>query len=179
MRGYKIIIIIFIEVLMSSCTKTDNSQRDSLRIHFPSVKLNVDPQKMEDAFSMAIATQLYRGLLRYDASGDVRPDLAESWHESEDHRTIKFKLRKTTFSDGTPITARHVQMTFARLFRLGASMAGDIDYIVGSKNFKENLDLSEFGVMPLSDNEVEFKLATPSAIFLNNLPLLIVPYCRF
>jgi hypothetical protein len=39
-------------------------------------------------------------------------------------------------SDGTPITATHVQMTLARLFRLGASMAADIDYLASARQFK-------------------------------------------
>lgn len=154
---------------MAGCTKTDTAKTTELRIHFPAVRLNVDPQRMEDAFSMAIATQLYRGLLRYNAAGDVRADLAESWVESEDHRSFRFKIKKATFSDGTPITAKHVQMTFARLFKLGASMAADIEYIAGAKQFKDTLDISKFGVTPISDNEVEFKLAEPSSIFLKQL----------
>lgn len=153
---------------MMSCT--DKSKDTStLRIHFPSVKMNFDPQRMEDAFSMAIATQLYRGLLRYNATGDIKPDLAESWTESKDHRNYRFKLKKISFSDGTPITATHVQMTFARLFRLGASMAADIDYIQGAKTFKDKPEIANFGVKAISETEVEFQLAEPSAIFLRQL----------
>lgn len=166
---FRIAILFVMGVTMTSCTKNEVSNTSTLRIHFPAVKLNVDPQRMEDAFSMAIATQLYRGLLRYNTTGDVRADLAESWTESSDHRVFRFKLKKMTFSDGTPITPRHVQMTFARLFRLGASMAGDIDYIEGAKHFKESRDLSKFGVKPISETEVEFRLAEPSAIFLKQL----------
>lgn len=169
MHGFKVTTLFIIGVTMASCTKNEISKTSTLRMHFPAVKLNVDPQRMEDAFSMAIATQLYRGLLRYNTTGDVRTDLAESWTESPDHRTFRFKLKKESFSDGTPITAKHVQMTFARLFRLGASMAGDIDYIEGGKQFKEALDLEKFGVKPISENEVEFRLAEPSAIFLKQL----------
>jgi ABC-type transport system substrate-binding protein len=43
-----------------------------------------DPQKMKDAFSMAVVNQIYRGLLRYNSNSDVLPDLAESWSESAD-----------------------------------------------------------------------------------------------
>jgi hypothetical protein len=65
--------------------------------------------------------------LRYDSNGDV----------------------KSTFSDGTPITATHVQMTFARLFRLGASMAADVDYTAGARQFKASHKISDFGVKVL------------------------------
>lgn len=80
MQVFKAICIIMIGVLMAACTKTDTAKTTELRIHFPAVRLNVDPQRMEDAFSMAIATQLYRGLLRYNAAGDVRADLAYPLH---------------------------------------------------------------------------------------------------
>jgi ABC-type transport system substrate-binding protein len=168
-QNYRFLPLIFMGVIMTSCTKNEATTNLELKIHFPAVKLNVDPQRMEDAFSMAIATQLYRGLLRYNMTGDIRADLAESWTESEDHRIFRFKLKKATFSDGTAITSKHIQMTFARLFRLGSSMAADIDYIAGARQFKETLDLSKFGVRPVSDNEVEFRLAEPSAIFLKQL----------
>lgn len=166
--SYKILFFILIGAVVAGCTK-NKSNDQTLRIHFPSVKVNFDPQRMEDAYSMAIAAQLYRGLLRYNTTGDIRADLAESWTESDDHRTYRFKLRKATFSDGSPITAKHVQMTFARLFRLGAAMAADIDYIAGAREFKSKPDISKFGVQPISDDVVEFRLSEPSAIFLKQL----------
>lgn len=167
-QSYRILFFILIGAIVVGCTK-NKSNDQTLRIHFPTVKVNFDPQRMEDAYSMAIATQLYRGLLRYNSTGDIRADLAESWTESDDHRTYRFKLRKANFSDGSPITAKHVQMTFARLFRLGSSMAADIDYIEGAREFKSKPDVSKFGVRPLSDDVVEFHLAEPSAIFLKQL----------
>lgn len=182
MRAFKPVLVIVIGVVMSGCTKSQNTAESPLKIHFPVVKLNLDPQRMEDAYSMAIASQLYRGLLRYNTTGDVRADLAESWTESEDHRTYRFKLRKATFSDGAPITAKHVQMTFARMFRLGSSMAADIDFIAGARNFKENQDLSKFGVVPVSEDTVEFRLSEPSAIFLKQLAVAdcsILPIADF
>lgn len=154
---------------MVSCTKSKTPATEELRIHLPAVAMNLDPQKMEDAYSMAVATQLYRGLLRYNTTGDIRADLAESWTESEDHKTYRFKMRKATFSDGKPITAKNVQMTFARMFLVGASMAADIDYISGARAFKTQQEIGKFGVVPIDDQTVEFRLSEPSAIFLKQL----------
>ncbi len=154
---------------MVGCTKSKISAIEGLRIHLPAVTMNLDPQKMEDAYSMAVATQLYRGLLRYNTTGDIRADLAESWTESDDHKTYRFKIRKATFSDGKPITSKNVQMTFARMFLVGASMAADIDYISGARAFKVKQELTKFGVVPIDDQTIEFRLSEPSAIFLKQL----------
>lgn len=42
-----------------------------LKIHVPEVKINLDPHKMEDAFSMLIVSQIHRGLLRFDSQGNI------------------------------------------------------------------------------------------------------------
>jgi oligopeptide transport system substrate-binding protein len=162
-------LAIALGVIMVGCTKDREANQKNLRIHLPIVNLILDPQKMEDAYSMAISSQIHRGLFRYNTAGEVLNDLAESWTESPDHRTYQIKLRAATFSDGSPITPVHVQMSFARMFALGASMAGDIDYIAGSAEFKKTHDLTKLGVRPAGPNTVEFHLSKPSAIFLKQL----------
>lgn len=153
------------------CVKQRGSNME-LNIHVPDIKIQIDPQKMEDAFSMMIALQLFRGLLRYDQNGDVMSDIAESWTESADQLRYTFKLKPMTFSDGKPITSRHVQMTLARLFFLGSSMAADIDSISGVDEFKKNWDISKFGVKPIGDRELEIRLIHPSAIFLKQIAVV-------
>lgn len=151
-----------------SCTsKKDHSAE--IRVHLPKVDFKIDPQRMEDAYSMLIVSQLYRGLLRFNPTGNVVPSLAESWSESTDRLSYRFKLRNATFSNGEPITAKHVQLTFARLFSVGAGMSADIDYIKGATEFVKTHDLSKFGVKVISDREVEFQLSQPSALFLKQI----------
>jgi len=154
---------------MVGCARTQPVGQRSLRIHFPVVNLVLDPQKMEDAYSMAIVGQIHRGLFRYNTAGEVLADLAATWTEAPNHRSYRIKLKAAKFSDGTPILPVHVQMSFARMFRLGSSMAGDIDYIEGSAQLKQSLDLSSFGVRPIGNDTVEFRLSKPSAIFLKQL----------
>lgn len=161
-------ILIFVS---TGCVKEQKANME-LNIHLPNIKLQIDPQKMEDAFSMMMALQLFRGLLRYNQNGDVMTDLAESWTESPDHLKYTFKLKPMTFSDGKPITGRHVQMSLARLFYLGSSMASDIDYIKGSVEFKKTLDISKFGVKATGEREVEITLSHPSAIFLKQIAVV-------
>lgn len=179
-HNFKTILFFLLGVIVS-CTNKTNDER-VLKIHFPVYNLMPDPHKMEDLYSMAVVTQVYRGLLRYNATADVVPDLAESWTQSEDQKTYRFKLKPSTFSDGTRITANHVQMSFARIFFLGAGIGADIDYIEGATKFSETKNIDDLGIKVISPDLVEFKLSKPSAIFLIQLAITdcaILPIKKF
>lgn len=170
-------------MIASACTKkAPNETASQLNIHFPQVELILDPHKMEDAFSMTVVGQVHRSLLRYTPGGDVVPDLASEWKESADHKRYVFKLRGLTFSDGKQIEARHVQMSFARLFRIGAAIGADIDYIEGASEFRKSGDLSKLGIKVVSPLEIEFRLKNPSALFLKHVAVAdcaILPLEKF
>ena len=51
---------------------------------------------------------LYEGLFQLDGAFEPQPLLCQSWQESEDGLSWTFTLKSgVTFSDGTPLTARH------------------------------------------------------------------------
>lgn len=145
------------------------STSQGLTVHMKKWPLLLDPHLMVTASSMTITMQLFRGLLRIDANGDVVPDLAESWIESKDRKVYRFILRESYFSNGDRITAKNVVLSFARTFLLGAGIAADIDYIAGAKKFVITKNLDDFGVKAISETEVEFHLSYPSALFLKHM----------
>lgn len=49
-----------------------------------------------------------QGLVRFDASGQIEPALAQSWTVSDDGRSYIFRLARTLWSDGQPVTAEQV-----------------------------------------------------------------------
>lgn len=51
---------------------------------------------------------LAQGLVRFDASGQVEPGLAERWTIIDDGMSYIFRLRDAQWSDGTPVTADDV-----------------------------------------------------------------------
>lgn len=165
----KLVCSILLLILLGGCRERKNLENVTMRIHFPQITLNLDPHKMEDAYSMTVVQQLHRGLLRYTPSMDVVPDLAEKWIESEDHRTYLFTLKESSFSNGSPITATNVQMTFARMFMLGAAMGADLEYIQGVSEFRKTRDLAKLGIKAVSDRQIEFRLNHASALFLKHL----------
>jgi oligopeptide transport system substrate-binding protein len=102
----------------------------------------LDSSLMEDTTSSNIHLALFENLLIYDPkTNDGIPGLAESWTVSEDRTTYTFKLRKTTWSDGTPITAKTVVDSWLRTLNpetaspyawmMGMVVAGADDYAYG------------------------------------------------
>ncbi|UCF99529.1 MAG: peptide ABC transporter substrate-binding protein [Spirochaetaceae bacterium] len=67
----------------------------------------LDPSLCEDTASHNILLALFEGLLTYDPeTNDGIPGIAESWSVSADGTVYTFELRKSTWSDGVPITAQ-------------------------------------------------------------------------
>jgi peptide/nickel transport system substrate-binding protein len=101
----------------------------------------------------------FRGLTTEDGeTGEVKPDLAESWEISEDGRRVVFTLREgLRWSDGEPLTADDVVFTVQ-------------DVILNEKiptDTKDDLRIGANGEFPqvqkLSDRQVEFLLPEPYA----------------
>lgn len=181
MKSY--LVVSFLSLLaVNACTTRTQNQNLTLRVHVPKVKFILDPHRMEDMYSMAIALQLHRGLFRYDPNGEVLPDLVEKWTISNDGLSYRFHLRETTFSDGTKITANHVVQSLARIFFLGAGVGADLEYISGTKLFKTSKHLSDLGIKALNEKLVEIQLSHPSALLLKHLSIVdcaIFPLKRF
>ena len=68
---------------------------------------SLDPSKIQGVPEHRLYMALFEGLVSYDAkTNEAVPGVAESWSLSEDVTVLTFKLRNTTWSDGTPITAQ-------------------------------------------------------------------------
>ena len=67
------------------------------------------------AIDEVVYANVFEGLTRIGAGGEVLPALAESWTVSEDGKTYTFKLHTgVKFHDGTPFSADDVKFTLDR-----------------------------------------------------------------
>ena len=106
---------------------------------------------------------VYSGLMRATASGDLIPDLAESYNISPDGLTYTFKIRDDArFQDGQKVTADDVEYTI--------KMAQDVNLRSPKRNNWIGVD-----VQKISDTEITFKLNQPYSPFLENTTLGILP----
>jgi peptide/nickel transport system substrate-binding protein len=82
---------------------------------------NMDPQREASSSANLALHVMYDTLVTFRGTNyeKVLPSLATSWKLSNDNRSITFTLRKdVVFSDGTPLTAKDVAFTYARLVNL-------------------------------------------------------------
>jgi peptide/nickel transport system substrate-binding protein len=106
---------------------------------------------------------VYAGLMTRDATGELTPELAESYSISEDGLVYTFTLREgLTFHDGTPLTAEDVVYTVSE---------------AGNAAVRSPLFANWDGVQVEKgdDRTVIFTLPEPYMPFLENLTLNILP----
>ncbi|GAB1454712.1 MAG: peptide ABC transporter substrate-binding protein [Spirochaetia bacterium] len=90
----------------------------------------LDPSKIQGVPEHKIYMALFEGLVGSDPKTSLAvPGVAESWTISEDGKQITYKLRKTTWSDGTKITAQTVVDSWIRT--LDPATASEYAYMVG------------------------------------------------
>ena len=78
----------------------------------------LDPAFTTDVFSRAVVTQLFDGLVQFDAHLNPIPALAEFWEASQDRRTWTFTLRRgVKFHHGREVTADDFVYSFSRLLK--------------------------------------------------------------
>ncbi|MFF2453392.1 ABC transporter substrate-binding protein [Isoptericola sp. NPDC058082] len=119
-----------------------------------------DPDVYYSGNGLAITTNAYEGLVRYEAgnhdAATVVPSLAESWEVSDDFTEYTFVLREgVTFHDGTTFDASAVEASFQRRLDVDAGPA----YMVQGVADVEEVD----------DHTVTVTLEQPNSAFLDYL----------
>jgi len=106
---------------------------------------------------------IYARLFHYDADGNLKPELADSYEVSEDGKSYTVSLRQDVrWHDGTPLTADDVRFTIQT---------------IQDPAFRSSLRANWQGVTieRLGEFRVRFVLKQPYSPFLQNLVLAIVP----
>ena len=172
-KEIKIIMIkIFVGIVMIALLTGQSYAGDDLKIAIPVDKIQLDPQKIEDQYSTTIVNQIYSRLFRYTPSGQIRPDLVETWKTSKDNTEYIFKLKDSKFSDGTPITADHVVNSLKRIFVVEAALASDLGVIKGVVKFTHSKNTGDLSIFSDDQQTVRIVTEKPTSLLIH---LLAVP----
>ncbi len=73
------------------------------RIPLPSNPATLDPARIKDQYGVAVVSQVFDGLVRFDSYLTVLPALAQTWQVEAEGHLYRFTLRKTLgFTTVTP-----------------------------------------------------------------------------
>ncbi len=106
---------------------------------------------------------IFSGLMKYGPEGEILPDLAKEYKILDDGKVYEFYLKENLFwSDGQKLTADDVVFTIET---------------IQNPDFNSPLRVNWLGVEveKISEKALRFKLKNPSAVFLENCTLKIIP----
>jgi ABC-type transport system substrate-binding protein len=99
----------------------------------------IDPALVRDTTSSFLARQVFRGLIRLDATLEPTPDLASQVEISPDGTVYRFTLHDSiTFHDGSPITAAHVKESLERA--TDPMLMGGDGHALPSRNYLDDIE---------------------------------------
>ncbi len=151
--------------------KTTDVKEEPISIHFynPGQIQDFDPATANRVDNTRLLNNIHAGLLKFNASGDILPCIAKSWHIEDDNLTWIFNLRNdATFHNGRKITAYAVKYSLERVLspELNSPNTWFIDYIEGATEYMNGQTDEVKGIQVLDEHRISIKLSVPFNGFL-------------
>ena len=125
---------------------------------------SLDPHKTVKAGTREVMFNVFEGLLKPDASGNLNPAVAESYAVSDDHLLYTFKLRSgVKFHNGQDVTPEDVIWSYQRCAEPDSADIIQVAAFAGVEMYAEG------------DDTVCFQLQEPSNEFTSYLTTAILP----
>ena len=152
----RIVFLLLAPALLASCSRSPQSAITVSVIGGEARAGNPNLQTL-DAPALTMTGALMQGLVQFDARGDIEPALAERWMVTDDGLSYVFRIRRTQWSDGTPVSAFDVAKSLRRSLRPGSQnpLRGEL------------ADVAQ--ILPMTESVVEVRLSEPLPGLLNLL----------
>ncbi|MGE3954409.1 MAG: peptide ABC transporter substrate-binding protein [Parachlamydiales bacterium] len=164
------ILLACIATAIIGCQKKESlpvKPKQSLTLAFTGDPRSLDPLVGIDDPSCQILDMIGEGLYRMGPGGKLTPGLATSHTVSPDGLTYTFTLRKSTWSNGDPLTAHDVEASWKRAARpehaLGAYYLAAIENLQDALEGRASADT--IGVKALDETTLRVRLKHPLPTF--------------
>jgi oligopeptide transport system substrate-binding protein len=137
--------------------------------------LTLDPAFLKDIYGVAVAQQVFDGLVRFDANLNVVPCIAKSWQASYDGLVWTFYLRQgVKFHHGREVSADDFVYTFTRVLhpRNVSPKAWLFERVQGAKEFFAGTAERVEGLQALDAYTLQITLSQPYAPFISILGMV-------
>lgn len=193
--NFKKIIPLFLSclVILTACSPldkvlsifSDDGSGYIFKMSLDSDPINLDPQLASDKSSVAVAKNMFVGLLKTDSDGGISLAVAKDYSISDDRLTYTFYLDdrykwRAVGNFTADVTANDFVFSFRRLFdpETGSPYAKDYFCIENSKKvYSGELSSENIGVFAKDDYTLEFRLEYQNAEFLELLTRLPASPC--
>jgi oligopeptide transport system substrate-binding protein len=173
-------IATFLLLILSACyppkTQDDKEPVKKVgavaRINLVSEPQTLDPRKARDLQAVTLVRMLFEGLTHLNKFEKAELALAESVTVSEDLKTYSFKLRKSFWTNGDPLTAYDFAYSWKKVLspQFAADNAFQLYVIKGAKAAKSGYGaLDDVGIRVLNEDQLEVELEAPTPYFLELL----------
>ncbi len=164
-------IAAFQQALKETLARFNNIKRASntLRISLPRPTSLLDPRIGTDRTSGIVIKMLYEGLMRIDPSGKPAFAVAESVDVSSDQKRYTFALRKSTWTNGAPVTAYDFEYAWKKVLdpQFKTPFAYLFYCIKNAEKVKaRQLGVEEVGIFAKDAYTLEVLLEHPTPYFL-------------
>lgn len=153
-----------------SAPQTPKTETIVFALH--SIPDNVDPGITSETYASPILTNVFEGLVTYDAQNKLIPGHAEKWEISDDGLVYTFHLRPNLkWSDGSPLNAHDFVYGWLRVITPAtASLFADqmLPYVKNAKEFYDGkVGADAVGIEALDENTLRVTLKAPTPFFLD------------
>ena len=145
------------------------------------IPANLDPQVASTAADIIACENLYGGLMRRNADGELVPDLCENWTVSPDGCTYTFTIKNGLTYTGAKgaatdyaITAEDFAFAFRRIFRAQTASPYAVEFFAIENSaavLNGEMPESALGVSATGENTLVFRLSERDDNFLAKLAL--------
>lgn len=171
MKKPSLALILAAWLLLSSAVQ---AKPQALRLGLQDNPSTLDPALASNVPAIGVSHWLYNGLVTFDGSARIVPELAERYTVSQDGKRYTFTLRKgVRFHDGRPLTSQDVRYSLARLLRPETKSPGASFYraIVGAPEALDGKTQEVAGLKTPDARTVVIALSEPQPTFLQVLGL--------
>ncbi len=156
-------------LLLSSCSESSSL----IRYDIESKVQNLDPQFATSETDQMVIHNIFEGLLRQEADGEIVTALASEYSISEDELTYTFLINPNVhWNSGQLVTAHDFVYAFHRIFN-SISPSPYAQNYSSIKNsalaLNRNISPSVLGVKAIDNYTLEFRLSEPDPAFLEKL----------
>jgi len=131
----------------------------------------IDPNKSSGSAGGVVIRNIFAALTQlHPKTLEVMPDVAKGWTISDDGKTYIFHLRRSVWSDGSPLTAHDFVYSWRRLLdpKTASKYASFLHVLKNGEAFsKGTVDATAVGIKALDALTLEVQLVNPLPFFLD------------